>query len=161
MAIERRPRIVPMTLKAARRFVEENHRHTLAPPGGLFAIGLSIGEATVGCAIIGRPVARRLADGVTCEVTRLCTDGTPMACSMLYSAAARAAKAMGYKRIVTYTLQSEPGTSLRASGWMRATGVKGTAWARPREPRTDRVRDLFDERRKYSTEDKWRWERAL
>ena len=85
--------------------------------GHKFSIGLSDGDKIVGVAIVGRPVARHLDDGWTLEVNRLCTDGTRNACSMLYAAAWRAARAMGYKRIVTYILESENGASLRASGW--------------------------------------------
>ena len=91
--------IVPMTLKEANAFVEQNHRHHGPVVGHKFSIGLSDGEKIVGVAIVGRPVARHLDDGWTLEVNRLCTDGTRNACSMLYAAAWRAARAMGYKRI--------------------------------------------------------------
>ena len=154
--------VVPMTITAARRFVEEHHRHTKAPLSALFAIGLAHGDKTVGCAIVGRPVARMLQDGRTCEVTRLCTDGTRMACSMLYGTAARAAKAMGYRKIITYTLTREPGTSLRAVGWARVAEVRGRPWGKHANGERERVeKNLFGERVKYSAEDKWRWEREL
>lgn len=91
--------IVPMTLKEGNAFVEQNHRHHGKVTGHKFSIGLSDGEKIVGVAIVGRPVARYLDDGWTLEVNRLCTDGTRNACSMLYAAAWRAARAMGYKRI--------------------------------------------------------------
>lgn len=88
--------IVPMTLREANAFVEQNHRHHGATVGHKFSIGLSDGEKIVGVAIVGRPVSRHLDDGWTLEVNRLCTDGTRNACSMLYAAAWRAARAMGY-----------------------------------------------------------------
>jgi hypothetical protein len=111
--------LCPITLREARSRVGEWHRHNLPPRGGLFAVGVSADDALVGVAIVGRPVARLLDDGYTAEVTRVATRGAPNACSMLYAAATRAAKALGYRRMVTYTLATEPGSSLRASGWDR------------------------------------------
>jgi len=110
---------VPMTLSEAKQFVTNFHRHNKAPQGGLFAVGVSDGEQLVGVAIIGRPVARALDTGVTCEVTRCCVkDGSPKGtCSFLYARAWQAAKALGWRRLVTYTLQSESGASLRGAGW--------------------------------------------
>lgn len=102
--------IVPMTLREANAFVEQNHRHHGATVGHKFSIGLSDGEKIVGVAIVGRPVSRHLDDGWTLEVNRLCTDGTRNACSMLYAAAWRAARAMGYKRVSSW--QSRASTSL-------------------------------------------------
>ncbi len=109
--------IVPMTLREANAYVEQNHRHHGPVAGHKYSIGLSDGEKIVGVAIVGRPVSRHLDDGWTLEVNRLCTDGTKNACSMLYAAAWRAARAMGYKRLITYILESENGASLRAAGW--------------------------------------------
>ena len=122
--------IVPMTLKEANAFVEQNHRHHGKVVGHKFSIGLSDGEKIVGVAIVGRPVARHLDDGWTLEVNRLCTDGTRNACSMLYAASWRAARAMGYKKLITYILDSESGTSLKAAGgpaglWLE---VRGASW---------------------------------
>jgi hypothetical protein len=88
--------------------------------------------------IVGRPVARMRDDGLTAEVTRLCTDGTRNACSFLYGAAAKAAFALGYKRIGTYILASEPGTTLRAAGWRLIGEVKGRSWTTPSRPRVDK-----------------------
>lgn len=98
-----------MTLKEANAFVAERHRHHGPVTGHKFSIGLSNGEKVVGVVIVGRPVSRYLDDGWTLEVNRLCTDGTRNACSMLYAAAWRAARAMGYKRLITYTLETESG----------------------------------------------------
>ena len=130
--------IVPMTLREANAFVEQNHRHHGPVAGHKFSIGLSDGEQIVGVAIIGRPVSRHLDDGWTLEVNRLCTDGSRNACSMLYAAAWRAARAMGYKRLVTYILESENGASLRAAGWECAPGLRGGGnWNVPGRPRAD------------------------
>lgn len=119
---------VPLTLKAARLYVGQLHRHHRPPQGGLFAIGAESDGALVGCVIVGRPVAPALNDGFTAEVTRLTTDGSRNACSLLYGAAWRAAKAMGYRRMVTYIRADEPGTSLRASGWIATAEVRGGKW---------------------------------
>jgi len=107
---------VRIELGEANAFVEAHHRHHRPVVGHLFSLGASTGDAIVGVVIVGRPVARMRDDGMTAEVTRLCTDGTPNACSFLYGRAARAAFALGYKRIGTYILASEPGTSLTAAG---------------------------------------------
>jgi hypothetical protein len=142
--------IVPITLKEARRFVTEHHRHRRQPPGGLFAVGLAAEGKIAGCVIVGRPVARLLDDDYTAEITRLCTDGSRNACSMLYGAAWRAARAMGYRRLITYTLPEEGGTSLRASGWTVVAEVAAQTWHRTRRPRVD----LYPQQRKL------RWEKA-
>ena len=129
--------IVPMTLREANAFVEQNHRHHGKVVGHKFSIGLSDGDKIVGVAIVGRPVARHLDDGWTLEVNRLCTDGSRNACSMLYAAAWRAARAMGYKRVVTYILESENGASLRASGWKCVGQAGGLRWTGKRRPEVD------------------------
>jgi hypothetical protein len=110
-------RVVPMTIREARAFIEAHHRHHDPHPFAHFAIGCADEEAVRGVAIVGRPSARMLCDDFSAEVTRLCTDGTKNACSLLYGAAWRAARALGYRRLVTYTLPEEGGASLRASGW--------------------------------------------
>ena len=130
--------ITPMTIAEAKAFVEKNHRHHKAPQGGLFAIGISNGETIVGVAIVGRPVARMADNGWTAEVTRLCTDGTPHVASKLYSACWRAARAMGYKKLITYILSSEPGTSLKAAGWKSLGECGGGSWSREERPRVDK-----------------------
>lgn len=129
--------VVPITLREANAFVEQNHRHHGPTVGHKFSIGLSDGEKIVGVAIVGRPVARHLDDGWTLEVNRLCTDGTRNACSMLYAAEWRAARAMGYKRLVTYILESENGASLRAAGWKCVGQAGGLRWTGKRRPEVD------------------------
>ena len=140
----------PITLKAARLFVDMHHRHHRAPQGGLFAIAANDGREVVGVAIVGRPVARNLQDGWTAEVTRLCTLGTANCASMLYAACWRAARAMGYRRLISYVLKSEPGTSLKAAGWRELYTNSGGSWNVPSRPREV----------KYPTEPKTLWEIA-
>lgn len=129
--------VVPMTLREAHAFVAAVHRHHRPPQGALFAIGASDGANIVGVVIVGMPVARMLADGWTVEVTRLTTDGSRNACSMLYRAAWRAARAMGYRRLVTYTLPEEGGSSLRAAGFTLIGSAGGGSWSRDSRPRVD------------------------
>lgn len=130
----------PLTIGEARAFVAEHHRHHEAPLSGLFAIGLSDGESVVGVALVGRPTARVLQDGYTAEVTRLCVlEGHRNACSKLYAACWRAARAMGYRRLVTYILASEPGTSLVAAGFKLVAEVRAKTWHTPSRPRVDRT----------------------
>jgi hypothetical protein len=129
--------LVPCTLGLASEFVDAYHRHLDPPVGGKFAVGVALAGRLVGVAIAGRPVARLLDDGVTIEVTRVATDGARNACSMLYSAIWRAARALGYQRAVTYTLPGEPGTSLRAAGWRCVGLTAGGSWSRPTRERTD------------------------
>lgn len=111
-------RIVPITLRAARAYVAAMHRHNGPPRGHKFSVGLMSGDVMVGVGIAGRPVNRHLDDGLTIEINRTCTDGTPNANSMIYGALWRAARALGYERGVTYTQADESGASLRAAGWV-------------------------------------------
>jgi hypothetical protein len=128
--------IQPITLREARAFVDRNHRHHGAPQGGILAIGVNDGSCVVGVAILGRPVARLLQDGYTAEVTRVCVlEGHRNACSMLYGASRRVAFALGFRRLVTYTLQNEPGTSLRGAGWKLIGTAGGGQWSRQSRPR--------------------------
>ena len=129
--------IVPVTLAEANAFVEQNHRHHKPVSGHKFSIGCADGDRIIGVAIVGRPVSRYLDDGWTLEVTRLCTDGTKNACSMLYAAAWRATRAIGYKRLITYTLITEPGTSLKAAGWKCIGEAGGLRWTGKRRPAVD------------------------
>lgn len=129
----------PITRDEAHAYIREHHRHHGAPVGELWrhAVHNDAG-VIVGVACVGRPVAHALDDGLTCEVTRLCTDGTPNACSMLYAACKRAAEAKGYRRGITYILASESGASLRAAGWAKLWDVRGRSWNCPGRPRTDK-----------------------
>lgn len=132
-------RIRPISYRPAVEYIKENHRHHQPPSGQKFALACYDGDRLCGVCVCGRPVARRLDDGMTCEVTRLCTDGTYNACSMLYGAAARVAKDMGYDKIITYILQSESGTSLKASGWkLDSEKCGGLSWSVPSRPREDK-----------------------
>lgn len=118
----------PITFLEACAFIDANHRHHRAPQGHKFSIAVNNGEKVVGVITVGRPVARKLDNGWTLEVTRCCTDGTKNAASKLYGAAARAASAMGYKRLITYTMIEETGTSLTASGWKALYTTPGKSW---------------------------------
>ena len=145
--------IFPMHLKEANEIVKAIHRHHGPVVGYKFALGLSIPGSdydvyipemietpgTVGVAICGRPVARKLDNGRTLEVLRLAVlPGVQNACSALYGACARVAKEMGYLRIVTYTLETETGVSLKASGWKRDGETPGKSWSVPSRPRIDK-----------------------
>lgn len=135
-------RIVPVSFGDACRFVAAHHRHNAPPVGHKFSIGAAVDELLVGVAIVGRPVARHLDNGHALEVARTATDGTPNANSMLYGAAWRAAKALGYDRLVTYTQHDESGASLRAAGWtVIAHRPARSGWTAPSRPRADRGTD--------------------
>ncbi len=140
----------PITFDEAARFIRQHHRHHLPPVGWKFGVAVNDGERVVGVATIGRPVARMLDDGLTLELTRCCTDGTQHAASMLYGAAWRAARALGYRRLITYTLVEEPGTSLKAAGWKALYETKGGSWSCESRPRVD----------KHPTGQKRLWEAA-
>lgn len=128
----------PVRLREARAYIAQHHRHHTPPVGHLFSIGVANGSTVVGVIVVGRPVARHLDDGLTAEVTRCCTDGTHNAASMLYGAAWRACKAMGYRRLVTYTRTDEGGASLRAAGWRSvAQRTARPGWDTPSRPRVD------------------------
>jgi hypothetical protein len=143
-----RLRATPLDLESANEFVARYHRHHGEVAGHKFSIGATLGGELTGVVIVGRPIARLRDDGNTLEVTRLCTDGTPNACSFLYGAAARASFALGYGRIGTYIRIDEPGISLTASGW-RLIGTTGKgSWDRPSRLRRDKTdiiqRQLFE-----------------
>lgn len=131
--------ITPLSFAEACAFVERHHRHHRPPVGHLFSIAVADDQgAVVGVAIVGRPVARALQDGFTAEVTRTATDGTRHANSCLYGAAWRAARAMGYRRLVSYTQAGESGASLRAAGWrVLASRPPRGGWNMPGRPRID------------------------
>jgi hypothetical protein len=132
-----RLRIVPVTLRVARAYVDQHHRHLPAPRGAKLAIAVRDTRGQLrGVAILGRPVSRHLDDGLSAEVTRVATDGCRNACSALYAAAARVARSLGYARLFTYTLEHEPGTSLRAAGWRQEETTRGGSWTRADSPRS-------------------------
>lgn len=133
--------ITPINLDEANAFVAKFHRHHKPVVGHKFCMAASVdgkyGHLVSGVCIVGRPVSRKLDDGWTLEVNRCCTDGTKNACSILYGAAWKAAKALGYKRLITYTLPEEGGASLRASGW-KLLGLRGGGnWNTKTRPRID------------------------
>ena len=136
-------RIVPVRFTDACDFVALHHRHHRPPVGMKFCLGAAAGEKLVGVAIVGRPVARSFDDGKTLEVNRTATDGTSNANSMLYGAAWRAAKAMGYDRLITYTQAGESGSSLRAAGWnVVAERAPRPGWNVPSRPRETKNHDV-------------------
>lgn len=128
----------PISFPEACAFIAKHHRHHLPPVGWRFGLAVNNGTDVVGVATVGRPVARHLDNGYTLEVTRLCTDGTPHVASKLYAAAWRATRSLGYKRLITYTLQTEAGTSLYAAGWRVVGQTKGGSWNVPSRPRVDK-----------------------
>lgn len=131
--------IVPLKLEDANAFVLQHHRHHGPVKGHKFALGAADkAEQIRGVAIVGRPNARGLQDGWTLEITRVATDGCKDASSALYGAARRAAFALGYRKVVTYTLQSESGVSLKAAGYRVVAEVKGRSWSCKSRPRIDR-----------------------
>jgi hypothetical protein len=148
--------ITPVNLEQANAFVAALHRHHRPVPGAKFSVAVSDDQGVVrGVAIVGRPVSRRLDDGWTLEVNRCCTDGARNACSMLYGAAWKAAKAMGFRRIVTYTLPEEGGASLRGAGWVPTFGLGGikNAW---NVPSRGRIGNAHTDKR-----EKVRWEASI
>jgi hypothetical protein len=139
--------LVPVTRDVARRFVGEHHRHNLPPVIVRLAVGVESEGRLVGVATAHNPVARMLDDGYTLEVTRTCTDGTRNVNSMLYGAVTRAAKALGFQRLYTYTLVEESGASLKAAGWTMDEELRERpSWDCPSRPRVQV--DLFGEERR-------------
>jgi hypothetical protein len=131
-------RIVPVNRDQAFAFIAAWHRHHPPPVANVWAVGVAAGDTGGGGATAGRPVARHYQDGLTVEVTRVATDGTENACSALYGAVWRAAKAMGYTRAITYTQDGESGASLRAAGWLNvARRAARAGWNMPGRPRAD------------------------
>ena len=161
-------KIRPISIRQANVYVEQNHRHHGSKTGCRFAVACyDDNDRLCGVAICSNPVARNADDGLTLEVSRLCTDGTRNACSMLYGACARIAKDMGFLKIQTYILESETGTSLKASGW-ECEGVAGAVnWQKcnsQRQIKRDNEpvqQDLFGGKRKPPEEMKSRWTRKL
>lgn len=131
--------LAPVTLKEANAFIAQRHRHHKPARGCRAVVGVRSEARLVGVAILERPKARMIAklEPLTAEVSRLCTDGTPNACSKLYAACARAAAALGYTRVVTYILESESGVSVEAAGWTCDGPAGGGTWNRKGRPRVD------------------------
>ncbi|MET0417489.1 MAG: XF1762 family protein [Actinoplanes sp.] len=128
--------VVPVSFADACEFIAQWHRHHASPAGHKFSLGVAHRSVLVGVAVVGRPVARHFDNGLTLEVTRSATDGTPNANSMLYGAAWRAAKALGYRRLISYTQDGESGSSLRAAGWrIVAERPARPGWTTPSRPR--------------------------
>ena len=130
--------LVPINFDEAQEFVRKFHRHHKPSIGHKYSIAAAIDGNIVGVVIVGRPVARRLDNGFTLEVTRLCTTVEKNVCSFLYAAAWRVAKNLGYRRLITYILKLEPGTSLAAAGWKALYETPGKSWSVPSRPRVDK-----------------------
>jgi hypothetical protein len=126
---------IPIHIRAANDFVKQHHRHSLPTVGGKFAVGVEEDGKLVGVAIAGRPVARKLDDGKTLEILRVCTDGTPNANSFLYSRIKRIGQLMGYQKFISYTLAEEAGASLKAVGAQVVSQVKPKEWSVPSRKR--------------------------
>lgn len=144
-------RIRPCTFRMAKDYVAQYHRHHAPSVGCKFCISAVLDDRIVGVAICGRPVSRYLDDGFTLEINRLCTDGQKNACSILYGACVRIAKEMGYKKVITYILQSESGISLKASGFVCEGDAGGCFWT------GKRTKDISG----YPHERKTRWSKTL
>ncbi len=156
--------VVPLKLKEANAFVVKHHRHHGKVVGYQFALGIKYENKIIGVAICGRPIGRFLDDGKKIEVLRLCiVEGIKNGCSKLYAACSRVAKEMGFLKIITYTLQSESGVSLKASGWqLEEENVGGKEWnSSVGISRTSEVSDLFGTVRKYPNEKKKRWSKSF
>lgn len=155
---------IPVSQKQANAFIDTYHRHHLHAQGDKFRIGAEVDGELVGVAQCGRPVSRYLDDGKTLEVIRLCSIGGKNVCSFLYSRCARVARDMGYEKIITYILESEIGTSLKASGWYcddkSCGGGEWSVPSRPRELESSQI-SWFTTKPKYTTEKKQRWAKDL
>lgn len=139
MTQQSRLTVVPCDFDEANAFIARHHRHHRPLKFHKFSLAVAdeAGEIRAVC-MVNRPTARMLDDGMTLEVTRLASDGCPNACSCLYGAAWRAAKALGYGKLITYILESESGTTLKASGWKLIGKRGGGSWNMPSRPRVDK-----------------------
>lgn len=153
--------IRPITLREANTYVAQHHRHNQPTNGHKWSLACYEEDRLCGVAICGRPVARRLDNGLTIEIYRVCTDGTRNACSMLYGRCARVARDMGYTRVVTYTLPSESGASLRAAGYTNCGKAGGANWDVPSRPRRKTINTEGGEVPKYPFGPKVRWEKLF
>lgn len=153
---------VPLELKDANEYVAKYHRHHKPVSRDKFRVACEEDGEIVGIIQVGRPLSRHLDDGNTLEVLRCCTNGRPNVASFLYSRVARIAREMGYKKIITYILQSELGTSLKASGWeLDKDDCGGGTWSSPSRPRELSQITIFGTEQKYPTEKKQRWIKRL
>ena len=152
-----RYKLRPIFQSDAKKYIARNHRHTNPPLGCIFCVAVEEEGEVVGVAMAGRPIARKLDDGVTLEITRVCTNGATNVCSMLYGACKRAAVALGYERVITYTLEEEPGSSLRASQFRAVhKGEPGKLWSGKTRKRVQT--DLFgNEMRSLQAKTRWQW----
>jgi hypothetical protein len=141
-----------VSIREATRFVQHHHRHHPPPRGALFALGVEADGDLIGVALVGRPIARALQDGRTAEILRLCTTGERNACSFLLGRCRRAAAALGYRRVLTYTMAAEGGASLRAAGYEQTELLPARSWAESsvRRERHDR----------HAIAERVRWEAA-
>jgi hypothetical protein len=129
----------PISFRQACDFINEHHRHHMAPQGMKFALGISNGQKLVGVLTAGRPISRHRDDGLTLEITRLCVNGAYIhLCSKLYAAARRIAREMGYQTLITYTLDEESGASVRASGFQFDSKSPGGTWSSNSRSRVDK-----------------------
>lgn len=151
--------IRPISLREANAYVADHHRHNIPVRGHKWSVACYDENRLCGVGICGRPVSRKLDDGQSIEIYRVCTDGTFNACSILYGACSKVARAMGYKKIVTYTLLSEPGASLKASGFINCGKAGGLSWDVPSRPREVYLTMSEKKERKYPEEKKIRWEK--
>lgn len=146
-------RLVPLSQRAAVEACRHWHRHNAPPRGDIFRVGVADGDTLVCVGFAGRPVARHLDDGQTIEVTRVASDGTFNATSMTYAALTRAAFALGYRRVITYTQADETGASLRGAGWVLvASRPPRPGWSTISRPRDDA---------KYQSTERQLWEAVL
>lgn len=146
---------VPIELKEANTFVATLHRHHPPVYRDKFRLACIADDGHI-CGVIqaARPVSRMLDDGRTIEVVRCCTDGSKNACSFLYSRIARIAKEMGYKKIITYILYAETGSSLKAAGWRKEAETKGHSWNCKSRPRSTKAPTCDKQRYAKNLEDK-------
>lgn len=130
--------LVPMTIKEAKMFVREIHRHNRVLVGALAVIAAAENGRIIGVAVVGRPKAKALQDGWTAEITRVANIPHPNATSFLFNGATRLARSLGYRRCFTYTLKEESGAAMRALGWKVLYDVRGRSWNTPSRPRIDK-----------------------
>jgi hypothetical protein len=152
--------LVPITLKDAQEFIRKHHRHNMPPIAARFCVGVQVNGELAGVAVAGMPKARKLCLPGNIEIVRTCTTGVMNANSKLYGAILRASAALGYKTAYTYTLQEEPGNSLRASGWVEDRRLEASnGWAaNKRGERQSQVNLFGEERAPTGPKIRWRYD---